>query len=64
MWEGDVPVRCSGATIGIMLCPQTLSLSRALLLGSTGEEDSKSCPWLLPLTLGCLASRKEGRAMP
>lgn len=38
MWEGDIPLRCSEATIGIMLCPQTLSLSHALLLGSTGEE--------------------------
>ena len=25
---------------------------------------SKSCPWLLHLTLGSLASSKEGRAMP
>ena len=33
VWEGDIPVCCSGATIGITLCPQTLSLSHV-----TGEE--------------------------
>lgn len=38
MWEGDIPVHCSGAAIGITLCPHTLSLSHALLLGSTGEK--------------------------
>lgn len=38
MWEDDIPVWCSGATVEITLCPQTLSLSHALLLGRAGEE--------------------------
>lgn len=38
VWEDDIPVCHSEATVEITLCPQTLSLSRALLLGSAGEE--------------------------
>lgn len=39
---------------------------RAMLCswGALERRYSKSCPWLLHLTLGSLASSKEGRAMP
>lgn len=54
MWEGDIPIHCSGATIRIALCPLMLSLSSHL--GSTEEELQQE-----QYSLGILASSKKDR---
>lgn len=61
-WEGDIPVCCSGATIGVTLCPQTLSLSHALLLGSAGEEVQQDMSLAASSHLGEFGFKQGGQS--
>lgn len=45
LWESNVPICCLGVTIGIMLNPQMLSPSHAVLASLASGKEGRSALW-------------------